>query len=469
MSKNKFRIGGYLYVFTDIVAIVATWFVAYLLRFYSFLPTPLGIPALYQYTKLIPFILAIWLIASLLSDSYYSQSFHRSRRSFLLKVFRLCGVFTLALVSFIYFHDEYDYSRLTTLIFAALLPFAIFAMRLLGASFFRRLKLYDPPKNTILIASGKCLQEFIENPSYRSELQLSAVILAQGETLSEDQAYCQKAQLRVIEHHGDWAETFQRDPCESLVISLPYADYGFLEQHLDEISNQVTDVRIIPDILRYTRFHAAINMLDTTPIIHIHESPLSGLNSLLKRAMDLLGAGIAVVLFAPVMLIIAILIPFSSKGPILYRQQRMGLDGRTFNCLKFRSMPLDAEDKTGAVWATSGDNRATRLGAFLRKTSMDELPQLFNVLKGEMSLVGPRPERPVFVSSFRKQVPGYMLRHKVKTGITGWAQVNGWRGSTSIQKRIECDLYYIQNWSIWLDIKILIMTMEEVFLSKNAY
>ena len=210
-------------------------------------------------------------------------------------------------------------------------------------------------------------------------------------------------------------------------------------------------------------------MLKKTPIIHIHESPLQGFNCILKRFVDIFGSLLALALFAPIMAIVSILIPLTSKGPVLYRQVRMGLDGRTFYCLKFRSMPTDAESKTGAVWATSADNRATPFGKFLRKSSIDELPQLFNVLKGDMSLVGPRPERPVFVNNFRKQVPGYMLRHKVKTGITGWAQVNGWRGSTSIQRRIECDLYYIQNWSLWLDIKILFMTLEEVVFSKNAY
>jgi lipopolysaccharide/colanic/teichoic acid biosynthesis glycosyltransferase len=147
----------------------------------------------------------------------------------------------------------------------------------------------------------------------------------------------------------------------------------------------------------------------------------------------------------------------------------MGLDGVRFNCLKFRSMPVDAEQHTGAIWAKPGDQRATRLGSFLRRTSLDELPQFFNVLRGDMSLVGPRPERPVFVDRFRKEVPGYMLRHKVKTGITGWAQVNGWRGSTSIEKRIECDLFYIQNWSLWLDIKILFLTLDEVIRGRNAY
>ena len=153
----------------------------------------------------------------------------------------------------------------------------------------------------------------------------------------------------------------------------------------------------------------------------------------------------------------------------VYSQERMGLDGLTFMALKFRSMHQDAESRTGAVWASENDTRRTKFGSFLRKYSLDELPQLFNVLKGEMSLVGPRPERPIFIERFKSQIPHYMLRHKVKAGITGWAQINGWRGNTSLEKRIECDLYYIERWSIWLDIKILFLTFFRGFFDPNAY
>ena len=196
---------------------------------------------------------------------------------------------------------------------------------------------------------------------------------------------------------------------------------------------------------------------------------MTGWNQVLKRILDIFGALIALVLFAPLMLIIAIVIRLTSSGPSLYGQERMGLDGRTFNALKFRSMHYDAESETGAVWASENDERRTKFGTFLRKYSLDELPQLFNVFKGEMSLVGPRPERPVFIEQFKSQIPNYMLRHKVKAGITGWAQINGWRGNTSLEKRIECDLYYIERWSIWFDIKILFLTFYRGFFGTNAY
>ena len=169
------------------------------------------------------------------------------------------------------------------------------------------------------------------------------------------------------------------------------------------------------------------------------------------------------------MLLLALLVKFSSPGPVLYKQKRMGLDGHVFNMYKFRSMRADAEVKTGAVWAVKNDPRRTKLGVFMRSTSLDELPQFFNVLRGDMSLVGPRPERPPFVQKFRERIPQYMLRHKVKSGVTGWAQINGWRGNTSIEKRIEYDLYYIQNWSVAFDLKIMLMTLWKGMISKQAY
>lgn len=172
---------------------------------------------------------------------------------------------------------------------------------------------------------------------------------------------------------------------------------------------------------------------------------------------------------SPLLLLTVVLVKFTSPGPVFYRQERMGLDGGTFSMWKFRSMKLNAEEKTGAVWAKENDDRRTWIGSILRSTSIDELPQLWNVLIGDMSLVGPRPERPIFVDKFRYEIPNYMIRHRVKTGITGWAQVNGWRGDTSLEKRIECDIFYIRNWSLWFDFKILLLTVFKGFVNRNAY
>ena len=188
-----------------------------------------------------------------------------------------------------------------------------------------------------------------------------------------------------------------------------------------------------------------------------------------KRVFDFVFSAAVLVAGAPVFFVIALAIKLSSKGPVFYKQERMGLDGRVFQLYKFRSMRMDAEAQTGAVWAKENDPRRTKVGAFLRRTNVDELPQFYNVLRGEMSVVGPRPERPVFIEKFRKQIPKYMLRHKAKAGLTGWAQVNGWRGDTDLQRRIECDLFYVENWSFWLDLRIIWMTLFSTASRKNAY
>ncbi|MGH7231239.1 MAG: exopolysaccharide biosynthesis polyprenyl glycosylphosphotransferase, partial [Nitrospiraceae bacterium] len=198
-------------------------------------------------------------------------------------------------------------------------------------------------------------------------------------------------------------------------------------------------------------------------------SPLHGWNLVVKRVLDLIGASLALVLMAPLFALFAGLVKLSSSGPVFYRQRRMGLDGRGFEMLKFRSMRWNAESETGPVWTHVNDRRRTKIGSFLRQTSLDELPQFWNVLKGEMSIVGPRPERPEFIVRFRQSLPQYMLRHKMKAGITGWAQVNGWRGNTSLEKRIEYDLYYIDHWSILFDLKILWLTVWKGMFHKNAY
>ena len=206
------------------------------------------------------------------------------------------------------------------------------------------------------------------------------------------------------------------------------------------------------------------------PVIHIRHVPLTNtFNSMVKRSIDIFGALVAIILFSPIMLISAILVKTTSKGPLIFRQERVGLHNKPFYMYKFRSMAVQEIKDEKAAWTTKNDPRVTGIGKIMRKTSIDELPQLFNVLKGDMSLVGPRPERPFFVEKFREEIPRYMVKHQVRPGLTGWAQVNGYRGDTSIRKRIDCDLYYIENWTLGLDFKILFLTFFKGFVNKNAY
>jgi exopolysaccharide biosynthesis polyprenyl glycosylphosphotransferase len=222
-------------------------------------------------------------------------------------------------------------------------------------------------------------------------------------------------------------------------------------------------VRFVPDLLQFIALRARLEDLDGVPVISINDVPLQGFNTALKRLIDFSIAAVSLVLLAIPLAILALLVKWTSPGPVFYRQERMGLDGKPFIIYKFRSMAHDAERDTGPVWARENDPRRTEFGRVLRRFSLDELPQLWNVLRGDMSIVGPRPERPLFVEEFRNRYPQYMLRHKVKAGITGWAQVNGWRGNTSIEKRIEYDLYYIENWSLRLDLKIIWLTLVRGF------
>ncbi|MED5343514.1 MAG: undecaprenyl-phosphate glucose phosphotransferase, partial [SAR324 cluster bacterium] len=264
-------------------------------------------------------------------------------------------------------------------------------------------------------------------------------------------------------------QIIQQQRIDQVFISLSLKEQHRLEELKDLLSEQWVDVRIVPDLGSFRTLHTDVESFAGMPLVTLVQSPMTGWNQVLKRALDLAGAILALILFSPLMLLIAFLVKITSPGPILYRQQRMGLDGKTFFTLKFRSMRQDAEKQTGAVWATENDTRRTTLGVYLRRFNLDELPQLFNVLNGDMSLVGPRPERPVLIEEFKSKIPNYMLRHKVKAGITGWAQINGWRGNTSLEKRIEHDLYYIERWSVWLDLKILLLTVFKGFVDPNAY
>ncbi len=252
-------------------------------------------------------------------------------------------------------------------------------------------------------------------------------------------------------------------------ISLPLEQSARLEQVLAQLRSSTANVRYVPDMLGLFLLNHGVTEILDTPMLDLTATPMLGFDRALKRAEDIVIASIIFILISPVLLLIAIGVKLSSRGPVLYRQERITWSGRKFAMLKFRSMPVDVEQRTGAVWAKRGDSRATKLGAFLRRTSLDELPQFINVLKGDMSIVGPRPERPMFVEQFKERIPGYMQKHMVKAGITGWAQINGWRGDSDLNQRIKHDLYYIEHWSLLFDLRIIALTPVRGFVHKNAY
>ncbi|HEX9202398.1 MAG TPA: undecaprenyl-phosphate glucose phosphotransferase, partial [Vicinamibacteria bacterium] len=282
----------------------------------------------------------------------------------------------------------------------------------------------------------------------------------------------ESAGLPVLGSLGRARAVVQAERIDQIYVALPLEDHAKLVGLIKSVANECVDIKVVPDLVQYATIKAALEDLDGIPIISLNEVPLSGWSSMVKRLMDIVVASAVLLAFTiiPFFPVIALLIRLlGGRGKVLLTQERMTLDGRTFQIYKFRTMIDEAEKDTGPVFATADDPRRTPIGCLLRKYNLDELPQLLNVLKGDMSLVGPRPERPPFVAQFRERIPQYMRRHRVKSGITGWAQVNGWRGNTSIEKRIEFDLYYIENWSLLLDVKILILTLFRGFGQKHAY
>ena len=252
-------------------------------------------------------------------------------------------------------------------------------------------------------------------------------------------------------------------------LALPMRDQAKIAFALDQLKHSTADIKLVPDLFGLHLLNHSVEEIAGLPVITLQHTPLLGRARLIKAVEDFVLSTLILFMISPLMIAIAIAVKLSSPGPVFYRQQRVSWNNKTFDMLKFRSMPTDAEQKTGAVWARAGESRSTRVGAFLRKTSLDELPQFLNVVLGDMSIVGPRPERPVFVEQFKNEIPSYMKKHMVKAGITGWAQVNGWRGSTDLTKRIECDIEYIENWSLGFDLKIIVLTLFKGFINKNAY
>jgi Undecaprenyl-phosphate glucose phosphotransferase len=320
-------------------------------------------------------------------------------------------------------------------------------------------------RNVLLVGQGRALDQLIDRIARFPELGLNIV----GVLVPESLGTAPVAGYPVLGHLEDASRAVRETQAHKVLIALGRQQWADLERLLASIQDETIDIQIVPDLHEFATLGCAVEDFDGLPVVSLNESPLLGWHALMKRLTDILLSGFALALGAPVFGLVSLAVKLTSPGPIFYGQERVGLDGRRFKMYKFRSMRVDAEAQSGAVWAKASDDRRTPIGALLRATSLDEIPQFWNVLVGHMSLVGPRPERPVFVDQFRHQISHYMLRHRVKAGVTGWAQVNGWRGDTSLDERILCDLYYIRHWSYLFDLKILFLTLWKGFVNKNAY
>jgi exopolysaccharide biosynthesis polyprenyl glycosylphosphotransferase len=377
------------------------------------------------------------------------------------------ALIAVALISFA-FKNTIDYRRPMILLAWALSIVFLTVGRILHLQFQRALMRRGVGgSDVLLIGAGEVAQMVLERMLGAPQLGYKPVGLISAPSASGNGTE-QVLGMPVLGKIRDIPRVIESRRVQEVIICLPEATHRELVQIVAQCERERVSIRIYPDVFQIMAREVGISDLAGLPLLTMRDVALRGWHLALKRLVDLVGSAVLLVLLSPLLLLTAIAIKLESPGPVFYVQERMGLDARPFMMIKFRSMRADAEQK-GPGWTTPNDPRRTRIGAFLRSISVDELPQLINVLLGEMSLVGPRPERPVYVEQFRQSIPRYMDRHREKAGLTGWAQVNGLRGDTSIAERTKYDLWYIENWSLSLDLLIMLRTMMRLFGDRAAY
>jgi Undecaprenyl-phosphate glucose phosphotransferase len=469
MVRRHNRLLVAFHIATDAVLGMLAFLLAYAIRFDSgLIPVTRGLPPLEQYLNVLPFI------ALIVPLGFHLQGLYRLRRGrsriddfFNVLVGSIFAV-VLGVMGTLYFQayyvpDElknrgvYEVSQLVWGLFLLCNIVAGYLSRKFIREALERRWIAGVGLRQVLIAGTGDLGRMVADKILEHrELGYQIVGFVDDRAGGDHLGY---RGLPLLGTLSEAAEIATRERVDHLYIALPLEEHLKLLDLVESTSREGVDVKVVPDLLQFIALRARLEDLDGVPVINLNDIPLQGVKAFIKRALDIAVSACALSIMLVPGLIIAWLIKRGSPGPVFYHQDRMGLDGKQFAVYKFRTMPLDAEDQTGPVWADEDDARATPVGSWLRRHDLDEWPQFWNVLKGDMSIVGPRPERPFFVEQFKRRIPQYMLRHKVKAGITGWAQVNGWRGNTSLEKRIEYDLYYIENWSVSLDLKIMWMTV----------
>ncbi len=466
MLKRHSQFFESLMLLSDLLAIAASWIAAYYLRFHwGPVPVYRGIPGLPPYLFLLALIVVVWGVAFKAFGLYRPRRIS-SRLAEVWDIAKACTLAVLILVAVTFFLKQFEFSRLVILYFWV---FSIASVSVVRVSFREALRMLRRRgynlRHVLIIGDGSLARTLVRRIDARPDLglRIAGVLASDPEMVGE-----KMEGLGILGTYEEAGKIAGELPIDKVFVAIPIEAYGRMETILRSMETGFLDINIVPDLYQYVTRRGGVEEFDGLPLISLQDSPLHGWSLVAKRITDIVLSATALLITAPLMLLIAAAVKLTSPGPVLYRQERMGLDGRTFQMLKFRSMKPDAEAESGPVWATRYDLRPTPVGAVLRRTSLDELPQLLNVLTGEMSLVGPRPERPVFIEELRKRIPKYMLRHKVKAGVSGWAQVNGWRGDTSLEKRIEYDLSYIEHWSLLFDLKILWLSLWRGFIHRNA-
>jgi len=466
MLKRHSKFFENLMLLGDLILIAGSWVLAFTIRFHGPLAVDQPIPPWFPYGWLLVPLLVIWTV-SFKQFGLYRPRRIASRAREVWDIARASSLALLLLTALTFFYRGFSFSRLVFVIFWAISIAVLCLARILFRETLRFVRKRGfNLRHVLVVGTGRTARKVIDAIQAHPELGLQvAGIVTEGPGSLEENFH---AHL-VLGSCQEIREVLRRYPVDQVFIALPFRAGDLLETLMRDLSDTMVDIRLIPDFHGFTTLRGGIEEFEGLPIVTLQDTPLYGWNALIKRTLDLLAGGATLVFFAPLMGLIALAIKATSAGPVFFRQERMGLDGRRFQILKFRTMVEDAEKLTGPVWAAPGDLRVTPLGRWLRRFSLDELPQLINVLRGEMSLVGPRPERPPLIDEFRKSIPHYMLRHKIKAGMTGWAQIHGWRGNSSLEKRIECDIYYIENWSLGFDLKILARSLLYGFYHENAH
>lgn len=455
------------FVVWDLGLTALAWLGSYILRFdFGLIPFDPAIqPSFDLYLRTLPLILLLALVSYRVAGMYEVHRLRRFREE-LVAAAKGVALMALAVMAASFATQHHYQSRLAMMMFVASALVALLAARRATWNAVRRLRARGVNQSqALVVGTGRLARRTVRT--------LRSINWSGIQTVGyvEDEAYRGSANatdLPIIGSIGELPELVQKHNIHHVFIALPLNRYGDARRVFAALAQTVVDVQLIADLPQMAGMTFHTTQLHGMTVVGLRESPHHGLNVVVKRAMDVVLSSMAIVVASIPMLLIAALIKLTSRGPILYRQERCGLNGLPFNMLKFRTMRVDAE-AAGPQMTAADDPRKTRLGSLLRALNLDELPQLFNVLKGDMSLVGPRPERPVFVRKFAKTIPGYMARHAVKAGITGWAQVNGWRGNSSLRRRVQFDLYYITHWNPLFDIRILFLTIWRMLFQKQKH
>ncbi len=467
MIKDNQRLFNRLHVVLDALVIAGSYNLAYVLKFIA--PwvdkSVLHLPY-WMYMMALPFLVVGYLFLYNQFDLYNAKRASGRKREF-INIVRSNTVGMVIFIVVLYVIRQHDFSRQMIFYFYLVNIFLSTLVRNIiryALRFFRR-KGFNL-KYVLLIGYSKAAESYINK--LRLNPQWGYVI--RGILDDRVEAGTVYKGIKVLGRIGNLEYILPQNKLDEIAITLSLDDYGKLEEIVGLCEKSGVHTQFIPDYNQFIPSKPYMEDLDGLPVINIRHVPLtSAINMIAKRTVDIIGSLILTIIFSPIMLISAIAVRLSSPGPVIFKQERVGLHNKTFQMYKFRTMGVQKPSAEAKAWTTPNDPRVTKVGKILRRTSMDELPQLINILKGDMSIVGPRPERPQFVEKFKEEIPRYMIKHQVRPGLTGWAQVNGLRGNTSIRMRVEYDLYYIENWTMGFDIKIMFLTVFKGLINKNAY